>query len=957
MSDVATTQQQWERVAGPAALGRSLMIHPGVPVPAPWADCDRLLLTAASLNQPAVLQRVRNAFLTRTRMVYEVDPTLEKPSFGSITDQLWDIGPSFDFGAETVWRLVVQNSVDATRDGPVEWSLATSAVALGATFVDAGAGDVQLPSGERAWCDGGPLWLWPVDDPRLQGAMAVPRTSLRRDRLRPVVAPLVTAALAPDQLEAVADPAGRARIIAPAGSGKTRVLTERARHLLASGVPADALMMVAYNNRAGREMRERTSDLPQLQIVTIDALAGRIVNGNDGFAPATARREYLDERAVRSIIGQLVTFPRRANTDPAPLWISALTETRLGLRSPREVEASYGGEVEGFAEFFPRYREYLAERGLADFNEIISLAIERLLREPRARFVAERRTEVLLVDEFQDLTPAHMLLVRLLAGPTLSVFGVGDDDQTIYGFNGASPQWLVSFDDYIPEAAHHALEVNYRCPVAVTRAASNLVSHNRFRVAKTIRSGAAAVTDESTLRIVRDADQAGAVADHVSTLVSSGVAPSAIAVLTRVNVGLLPVATALASAGIALNAGDVRSLMSGSGISAVLTWLRLASDPEAMSPDDLRDAIKRPGRGVHPKVVDWLAKQSSMTELKRMQARLDEPASGKVAQFIKDLEGLGRCVERGTTVDAITYICETIGLDRALASLDATRRGHNSASNSDGTRSLLALAQQHPRPAGFERWLRTVLNGTTADEHGVVLSTVHRVKGQEWPHVVVYDVSAEVFPHRLSDDLEEERRVFHVAITRCQTSLLVTADAGAPSPFVAEMSTEWDPAAHPVRAAPVTDRRTTPGGGRRTPPTPRAVAGAVGLAFHWSGYDCVVDAVTASGVEVRLGSSYLSIPFGDVVEVGGQRVTLQETVTPEGSDSSLREVLKGWRRERSLSESVPAYVVFTDRTLTELCERRPRSTSELLQVSGIGAGKVERFGEELLAVINEALPG
>ena len=130
-------------------------------------------------------------------------------------------------------------------------------------------------------------------------------------------------------------------------------------------------------------------------------------------------------------------------------------------------KTEFGGDVEGLADVFPRYRAALERRGVVDFDEQIYRCVEVLLTEPEVRLQAQRRCRLLLVDEFQDLTPAHMLLLRLLAGPTLGIFGVGDDDQTIYGYSGATPRWLVDFDAFVPEARHHALTVNYRCPAPV----------------------------------------------------------------------------------------------------------------------------------------------------------------------------------------------------------------------------------------------------------------------------------------------------------------------------------------------------------------------------------------------------------------------------------------------------------------------------------------------------------
>ena len=262
---------------------------------------------------------------------------------------------------------------------------------------------------------------------------------------------LSDAALAPDQLAAVTHPGGPARIIAPAGSGKTRVLTERARHLLdVWRLPASAVSLVAFNKRAQEEMVERTSDLPALQVRTLNAISLAIVNGRPPFAPQPRSWRTIDEPDVRRILQRFVTVPRRRNTDPLAPWIDALSLVRLGLVDPVEVELRYGGDVDGLGEVYPQYVAALEREGLVDFDGQISRAIQVLLTQPAARRIAQRAGRVLLVDEFQDLTPAHLLLVRLLAAPGGAVFGVGDDDQTIYGYNGADPGLVDRLHPLVP---------------------------------------------------------------------------------------------------------------------------------------------------------------------------------------------------------------------------------------------------------------------------------------------------------------------------------------------------------------------------------------------------------------------------------------------------------------------------------------------------------------------------
>ena len=953
----ASESDPWASLAGPAALGRSLLSSPGAVAPAPWADAPRITLDEASLASPATLDIVRRAYLTRTRVVFEVDSTLRAPARGVEGREVWDVAPNFDFVAEATWRLAWANAVDGRDCDHPTWPLRAKAIAGGARFADFLDADVILPDDTSAWCDGGPLHLWGSDVPDFAGAAVVPRVAITNGRLTPVIAHPPTASLAPDQLRAVADPSARARIIAPAGSGKTRVLTERARHVLDSGVPVDSLLLVAFNKRAQEEMRERTTDHPGLRIQTLNALALSILNGTNGFEHRGARVETIDEWKVRDIIAQYVKFARKANTDPVAAWIDALTEVRLGLWSPQHVERAYGGDLDGFAEFFPRFRQHLADHHQVDFDEQIYLAIEVLLRNPEVRLAAERRADVLLVDEFQDLTPAHMLLLRLIAGPSLSIFAVGDDDQTIYGFSGATPEWLVHFEHHVPEAAHHALEVNYRCPAPVITAVANLVSHNVVRVPKQIRPGPNSVGDSTSFTVARVDDQVQRVVSHVRAILEGGVAPSDIAVLSRVNANLVPVRAALVDVGLPVSVRDRGDFLRNSGVESALAWLRLAARSSELAGADIELAARRPGRGLGPKVRGWLGEQTSVEGLVRLAGRMDGPTSTKITDFVRDLERAATFARRATTSTLIEFIHSEIGLDRALATLDASHQGRNGTSNSDGLRSLIALGRQHPDPRSFDSWLRTLLNAPSV-ENGVTLATVHKVKGLQWPHVVVYDASSTIFPHRLSIDAEEERRVFHVAITRCITSLLITADVASPSPFLRELRA---PAAIPRQesregAMPVSNRSL---GGSRP------VGASVGLTFRWGGYDFAVQSVASDAVVVSTGESrYTSLPFGWTVVIDGEarmlvapasRSARQTAKAVPDANPAIYSALKTWRLEQAKADNVPAYVVFNDRTLDELARVCPRTDVELLAISGIGPAKVDRYGDQILTVIQEFL--
>jgi DNA helicase-2/ATP-dependent DNA helicase PcrA len=808
------------------------------------------------------------------------------------------------FPGERMAQATFANAVDARRGTP-RWYLADEAVRLGAA--GGGAADVVLADGTPAFCDGGPLeWRAAIGE-----AAVIPRLALLAGSLVPFGANNTGAALAPDQLAAVLHPGGAARIIAPAGSGKTRVLTERARHLLSRWhLPGRAITLVAYNKRAADEMKERTPDLPDLQVRTLNALGLSILTRS---APVTT----IDESEVRSVLDTLVDLPHRANTDPAVAWIEALSAVRLGLQAPVEVEAEFGGDVDGLPEVFERYRRLLAERRVVDFDEQVYRAIEVLLTDPAARRSARSACRVLLVDEFQDLTPAHLLLIRLLAGPEGAVFGVGDDDQTIYGYSGASPEWLIDFRRFFPTAGEHSLQVNYRCPVSVVDAARTLLTHNRNRVQKDIVAAPGRARRGDELQVVAGDDALAGTVDRVAALVSGGAAPADVVVLTRVNSSLAPVQVALVHRQIPVRAAVDVSYLSRRGVQAALAWLRLAvSSPERLAGPDVSLAARRPSRALSPKVVEWMSEQSGMTGLERLAGRLNARDGDKITGFVFDLKTVRRLASGGTTAAVLRAVRDDVGLDRAMELLEGSRRRLDRSAQTDDLDALVALAALHPKPDGFEDWLRQSLRHPGSVE-GVALSTVHRVKGREWPHVVLHEVSAGLFPHRLAVDVEEERRVFHVGLTRGSVSVHVVA-GDPPSSFLAELSEEWTTARRPLRPPPVRGARSAP------PPPPQR---------HQPG---------------RAGPRP-----GPTQSAGGAK---GEPLSPEVVERA-RQALRTWRSQRATSEHKPPYVYLHDRTLEALACEAPSTMAELANVNGIGPGKLESYGDELLALIAAARQG
>ncbi len=907
----------WAALAGPASLGRSLVVEPNAAIPGPWADAEHVVVPAAGAVESADMDRVLNelqqAYTQRHRLVIEsggpIAGPVERRDIG-----LSDLDPTVELTGDRLDHLMFANSVDARDPSAPSIRMVDRAVAAGAAVVrQADRGDIVSPDGTSLWCDGGPLEAFTVD--RTEGVAVVPRVHLMSGILRSLTHRVPEAELAADQLAAVDARRGAARIVAPAGAGKTRVLTERARHLIRGlGVDASTVCLVAFNVRARHEMQERTADLPGLQIRTLNSLALAICRGTGSFLrPTGGDITVIDEHRVRDHLRDLVVPPRRAMTDPFAAWIEAFTACRLGLRDPHLVESEFDGDVPGLPEIIAAYRTRLTELGEVDFDEQIIAAIQVLLTQPECRVRARVACGMLLVDEFQDLTPAHLLLIRLLAGPAAEVFGVGDDDQTIYGYSGASPSWLIDFAKWFPGAAHHDLHVNYRCAPEVIEAATNLLSHNRRRIPKRVASRPnryATPTDADHARhpmrrIVAD-DEVGELCDTVDAMLAAGVQPGRIAVLTRVNATLLAPMLALRAGGVPTTTPVDSGYLSRTGVAAALAWLRLATCPETrLRASDLEIAARRPPRAISPMVAGWLAEQGSVGDIERLAARLrSDRDQHKIRMFAEDLGSLHKLVLRGAdTASVLNTVRNTLGLGSALETrLDASRRSLDRSSHGDDLEALVSVAYLQPDPAEFPEWLSTQLVGPRDfKSSGVRLSTIHRVKGMQWPRVIVYGADEGVCPHRLSSDVEEERRIFHVAITRSSEQTVVIAGR-SPSPFLAELDHEAPPAPPEPFESPIPVRPPRP---RRSP--------------------------------TRASNTVAADP-----------------AVLRGEAGTLFEALRSWRTRISREAGVPAYVVFDNRTLQAIASRRPADKTELLAVRGVGPAKLDRYGDDVLEITGDS---
>jgi len=955
-------------IFGPPALGRGAVVLEGSDLPASWAGLERVLLGEAEMSQPdSTIARLHAAWLGRRPLIVELglDPNrlrLEERHAGPV----YGLAPDFEFPVERLQFLVWANNYDARSGRLIWWHAVKAARTLAHEgVVVGGRADVILGDGTEAYIDGGPRHAPELPD----GVVVVHRWNAELGNPQPVRHDSVSADLASDQLLAVRHGAGPARVIAPAGSGKTRVLTERLRHLVVdTGAAPGSVTALAFNVKAAEEMKGRTGEWfagRSPHIRTINSLAYDICNEFGG----TGRLRVLNEMDARRLIEATFDIRRRSNTDVVAPYLEALSAIRLQLTDPGAAEGVFP-DAAGISDGFDRYRSSLAEAGALDFDEQIYRAIEILVTQPDARGAARTRCRSLLVDEFQDLNPAHLLLLRLLSAPGFDCFGVGDDDQVLYGYSGATPKFLIDFADYFPGATPYALETNYRCPPDVVDGASSLLSYCSERIDKVIRPARARAetngrepAPDDGLVILEDPQEqwAATTVRVVGGWLTAGHDPTDMAVLARVNSALLPVLVGLSESGIACESSLTPRVLDRTGIRVALAYLRIGNDPDHIRIDDVRETIRRPSRRIAPNVIDMLTSsgRSSVSDVRRLAGRLTGADVEKLRLYASDLEVVARgCAT--SSIAGLRAIRLEVGLGDAVDILDASRDEADRSTHVDDLIALESVASLHTDASTFETWLRSVLQPRAAAQPGVLLSTIHRIKGREWDRVIVFGVNQGLLPHRLGNDLDAERRVLHVGMTRARVQAVLLADSNAPSEFLDEVrgtrsrdvlpaptaraSSEPSQVAHRPRGRSDLRRRET-----RRPLESTRIGALAGLQISRGGTQGEIVEVNDSGVVVQVGSLRERVSFGAEVTVEGKLVTLVPAREPNPTGA---ERLRGWRSTVSAAEKMPAYLVLSDKDLVAIADARPRTLAELAGCRGIGPMKLERWGDEILATLD-----
>jgi DNA helicase-2/ATP-dependent DNA helicase PcrA len=598
--------------------------------------------------------------------------------------------------------------------------------------------------------------------------------------------------LSKEQKQAGSHVNGPMLVLAGPGSGKTTVITMRVKNLVEKEhIPAHSILVITYTRTAAFEMRERFFKMcPQgasVTFATFHSFFFKILRSYCPFEPSdlitdAARRETVKHAIERSLPG----------FNPNKEVIESVSKDIALFKNMFLDRESFSPASCGIAEFnkiLSCYNNKLRESGNIDFDDILSLTYGLLKNDPRAMAEIRDSFNYILIDEFQDINLLQYETIRLLEGNEQNIFAVGDDDQAIYRFRGADPSLMKRFLDDHAKAQIVMLPENHRCPKCIVESSSKLISNNRNRFKKELFSR---IADGSVTVKAFDStsDEYRFVAQKCAAAIKAGADPSSIAVLYRNNYQPGPLISLFASQNIPYDGkgshSDIYDSLPGRIVLSYITASRGDIPREAAL-----NIINVPERG-----IPRSAFSRTRTNLLTPDTKGFSPAAGRaLVELSKDLVMMSGL----DPFSCIKYIRKKIGLDRYLKELAASRNNNLT----DLLPILDVLEEDSRNHATYADWcehirLKRSAESSNSDSKrpGVRFLSFHSAKGLEFETVFIIDTSEGVVPSAhsfLRDNLEEERRMFYVALTRSKKDLFVLyakehcGRTAAPSRFIGEL--------------------------------------------------------------------------------------------------------------------------------------------------------------------------
>ncbi len=600
--------------------------------------------------------------------------------------------------------------------------------------------------------------------------------------------------LNPEQRAAVLAPDGPILILAGAGSGKTRVLTYRIAHLLAERKAGAAeVMAVTFTNKAAIEMRERVADLNRADqrtpwLSTFHSACARILRHEAqalGFGPNFT---IFDEGDSLAALKRVVEDAALADMPEPELLRSRIEQAKNEAIAPAEM-ASRAADARGaaIAELYRAYQERLRAMNAMDFADLQMHVYELFRSDPGVLARWQTRAAHLLVDEYQDTNRVQYLLVKALSARSGNLCVVGDEDQSIYRWRGADIRNILDFERDFPDAQIFKLEQNYRSTKTILAAAGAVIRNNRERKEKTLWTQNDAGEPVTYFTGITERDEADFIAREIARLTGAGeLRPAEIVVFYRVNAQSRLIEEALVRRRIPYQVvGGVR-FYEQRDVKDLLAYLRVIANPaDALS---LERMVGVPPRGIGAKTLEAIAEIAAREKIAGFDAmgRLEtEPKvalriakqAGALYAWMRDVAGRAPTARVRVILDEVVVMS---GFDAYLDTLaDAPAHKQNLAE----MQAAASAFDDERSGGGLGEFLERVALVSDADQVGTLggraaLMTLHTSKGLEYPAVFIAGMEEGLFPHSRSqdsgEDIEEERRLCYVGMTRARRLLYLT---------------------------------------------------------------------------------------------------------------------------------------------------------------------------------------
>jgi ATP-dependent DNA helicase UvrD/PcrA len=596
--------------------------------------------------------------------------------------------------------------------------------------------------------------------------------------------------LNPEQKTAVLHEKGPLLVLAGAGSGKTRVITHRLARLVETGADPRTIVAVTFTNKAADEMRERARRLlggrPLLSFVgTFHSWALRFLRRHAaaaGLPPRFAIADSADQLAlVKEAMEELGVSEQMLTPGAVRARISHAKNALISAQAFSESENDWAGER--IARVYVLYEKKLTTSGALDFDDLIVRAVRLMRSQPGVLAFERSRVRHLLIDEYQDTNTSQDALVKLLGEGAESLCAVGDEDQAIYRWRGAEVEHILKFDEDFPGARIIPLERNYRSTSGILDSASGLVANNRRRRPKKLLAERG--TGER-VRLWRFDEDRSETEEVVRALEARRGEPGEVAVLYRTNAQSRPFEEELVRRRIPYVVVGGMKFYERAEVKDALAYLRLAGRPE----DDLafRRVVNVPARGIGQATLEKLAAAARETGRSWWEvsgdppAELTERAKTSLARFRALVSDLHERAATELPSSLLEHLLEVTGL-RALYE---SSEENEDVARRENLAELVSSAREFERRsaegATLADYLDSVSLATDAEAagegRGVTLSTLHAAKGLEFPAVFVVGLEEGYLPHGQSgeeeDELEEERRLLYVGMTRAKDELTLT---------------------------------------------------------------------------------------------------------------------------------------------------------------------------------------